>query len=247
MALALAQSVLSFALSTTGSLMYIGFGATCTLNHYLGLGVGLGTAGYIAHLSYNDHRKKNEPIHHALTAGVLSMPLSFITGYGIPYVLVPLAVGLYLLYLTTENVEIRWSENEKYFGFKQMYENATTNTSQEESNYILQVLDRLLKSRRNEPGFAHKYSDADYKRIPKEEFEQIWVDAANNVDRRLRTALQEADRADQAGEVAKKVADLGFDADVQEDDIGQFIVYTGVSDPARRNEVKAKLEKEQQS
>lgn len=237
MALALAQSVLSFAVSTTGTLLYIGFGATCTLNHYLGLGFGTTLAGCIAHWAYNDHRKKGEAVHFALLAAAGSTPLSFITCYGIPYVLVPFAIGLYLLYLAGE-VEVRWTENEKYIGIKSKDEaKGFTIEKKKESDYTQQVLDRLLKSGRNEPGFTHKYSDADYKRIPEEEFAQIWVDAANDTDRRLRKALWAADRADQAAEVAKKVADLGFDADVQEDNSGQFIVYTGVSDPARRDEI----------
>ena len=97
----------------------------------------------------------------------------------------------------------------------------------------------MVASGRNEPGLIHKYSDADLKRIPDKEFMQIWIDFANGVDKRFRSALREVDRADQAAEVAKKVADLGIVADVQEDNTGQFVVYTGVSDPARRNEIES--------
>jgi len=245
MALALAISVLSFAASTTGSLLYIGFGTICTLNHYLGLGLGTATAGYISHWAYNDYRKKEEPIHNALAGAVVSMPLSFIIGYGVPYVFVPFALGMYVLYLAGE-VEVVWTPNEKYIGLKNQDGKTTGGAGngftigKKEKDYTQQVLDRLLKSDRNEPSFTHKYSDADYKRIPEEEFAQIWIDAANDADRRLRQALRAADRADQAAEVAKNVADLGIDADVQEDNTGQFIVYTGVSDAGRRNEIEAK-------
>lgn len=246
MALALAKAVLSFAVSTTGSLMYIGFGATCTLNHYLGLGLGTATAGYITYRAYNDYRKKNDSVCTALAAALASMPLSFLIGYGFPYVLVPTGFGMYLLYLAGE-VEVVWTPNEKYIGPRNKEQKAAgkkgtgfTIEKNEEKDYIQQVIQRLLRSGCNEPGFTHKYSDADYKRIPEEDFAQIWIDFANGVHARLRDALREADRADQAAEVAKKVADLGIDANVQEDNTGQFIVYTGVSDPARRNEIESK-------
>jgi len=234
MALALVQNVLSFAVSTTGSLLYIGFGATCTLNHYLGLGYGTAAAGYIAHWAYNDNRKNKKHVYTALASALVSMPLSFLIGYGVPYILVPTAFGVYLLYLAGE-IEVKWTPNEKN---QEKIINITIEKN-DESDYIEKVMQRVVASGRNEPGLIHKYSDADLKRIPDKEFMQIWIDFANGVDKRFRSALREVDRADQAAEVAKKVADLGIVADVQEDNTGQFVVYTGVSDPARRNEIES--------
>jgi len=223
------------------------FCAYLTTNHVLGCVSGALTAACIAYTIVRDELKKdNTSLPKTIGGAILSAPLSFLVGYGAPYVVVPFVGGLAILYCADE-LEVVWEENNKYIGLKWssldtkgdngfMFQSKKTT----KRDYMLEVLEKLKKTCGDEPAFAHTYSDEDYKKIPEEQFLRIWLDAANETDKRLRKALREADRADQATEVAKKVADLGIDADVQQDNIGQFIVYTGVSDPARRNEITTK-------
>lgn len=223
------------------------FSAYLTTNHALGCVSGALTAAVIAHTIVRDELKKdNASLSKTIGGAILSTPLSFLVGYGAPYVVVPFAGGLAILYCT-DQLEVVWEENDKYITLKSSSSDTKDGNGfvfqskkTTKKDYVLDMLEKLKKTCGNEPGVVHTYSDEDYKKIPEKQFMRIWLDAANEVDRELQAALSEADRADLAAEVAKKVADLGIDADVQEDNTGQFIVFTGVSDPARRNEITTK-------